>query len=389
MKKHFRLISVFVVVMVLLLALSVGLGLAQEQNPPRDNVSGGDAVQSRSSYLPVQGRLTDAAGAPLNGTYDLTFRIYDVFTGGTALCEDVVPTVSVTGGLFSTAMDMQGCSAFDGRQLYLGIQVAADPEMTPRAFVDNVPYAWTLRPGAEISSTIGGDAILDIDNYSPTGRGLRAEIQATSGENMAVLGASRSPQGFGGYFYNNGGGTGLYGKSDTGAAIVAGGTGVIRSSAQSSLWISGNGLRAYNETNTTVSINTAGGARITRNATVGDRYVMLPIAVPGTLYGQNVTVTGLDITYITQTDFDVITDVRLRRQIGACDSCFVEIYHDAADHVCDAANHSTGCTLHFDLTTNNALSADSGVLHLGIGLAFSGASTWVDIGGVRLTLEHE
>jgi hypothetical protein len=98
--------------------------------------------------------------------------------------------------------------------------------MTPRQAIDNVPYAWTLRPGAEINGTVDADAVLDIDNASSTGRGLRVEAMATTGVNYAVVGGARSPEGYGGYFYNNGGGTGLVGISYLASApgILAHGT---------------------------------------------------------------------------------------------------------------------------------------------------------------------
>jgi len=214
MKKYIPL-TIGLLAVAFLLAFAVGQGKAQQANQPRGRQAGPEAPASRSSYIPVQGRLTDASGNPLTGSYDLTFRLYDIFTGGTALCTSLVAAVTVEGGLFNTYMDMQGCAEIDGRQLYLGIQVEADPEMTPRQYIDNVPYAWSLRPGAGISGTIGGDAILDIDNYSSTGRGLRAEAQATTGVNYAVIGASRSVDGYGGYFYNNGGGVGLYAYTDS------------------------------------------------------------------------------------------------------------------------------------------------------------------------------
>jgi len=38
--------------------------------------------------------------------------------------------------------------------------------MTPRQYVDNVPYAWGLRPGAIISATMGNNAILHIENWA-------------------------------------------------------------------------------------------------------------------------------------------------------------------------------------------------------------------------------
>jgi hypothetical protein len=206
MKKYIP-ITIGLLAVALLLAFAAGQGRAQQANPEDDRVTSPDAP--RSSFIPIQGRLTDSGGNPLNGTYTVTFNLYDVSSGGTILCDDM-EYVEVENGLFNTYMSMQGCSAIDGRLLYLGIQVGDDPEMTPRQYIDNVVTAWTLRPGANISGTIGTDAILDIDNYGSGGRGLRAEAQATTGESIAVVGASRSPAGYGGYFYNNGGGVGLY-----------------------------------------------------------------------------------------------------------------------------------------------------------------------------------
>ncbi|MFQ6099797.1 MAG: hypothetical protein ACE5OS_00980 [Anaerolineae bacterium] len=52
-----------------------------------------------SSIVPIQGRLTDDSGNPLDGSYSVRARIYDVSTGGTALCEDT-DTVTVDNGLF-------------------------------------------------------------------------------------------------------------------------------------------------------------------------------------------------------------------------------------------------------------------------------------------------
>ncbi len=53
------------------------------------------------NMIPVQGKLTDASGMPLNGDFSITFRLYDVFSGGTALCLDT-NVVNVVNGLFNS-----------------------------------------------------------------------------------------------------------------------------------------------------------------------------------------------------------------------------------------------------------------------------------------------
>ena len=51
--------------------------------------------------ITYQGKLTDAAGNPLTGTYSVTFRLYDVSSGGTALATDI-HSVNASKGLFTT-----------------------------------------------------------------------------------------------------------------------------------------------------------------------------------------------------------------------------------------------------------------------------------------------
>jgi hypothetical protein len=196
----------------LLISLLSGYALAQEPEPdtPSRPLSP-DVPAASSNFIPIQGRLTDASGNPLNGVLDLTLRMYSSYTGGTALCEDVSGTTTVDG-LFIAYMDARGCP-IDGRQLYLSIQVNDDPEMSPRQFITNVPYAWSLRPGAVISGTINNSAIMHIENWGASGRGLRVYAMDQTSTNYGIVGASRSPNGYGGYFYNNGGGVGLYASS--------------------------------------------------------------------------------------------------------------------------------------------------------------------------------
>ncbi len=109
--------------------------------------NGTNQVLAMNNSIPIQGKLTDAGGNPLTGSYEIKATIYDADTGGTALCTDT-DTVAVTKGLF--AMDMANClpNVFGGvTQLYLGIQVGSDPEMTPRQPLYSVPFAKGLSNG--------------------------------------------------------------------------------------------------------------------------------------------------------------------------------------------------------------------------------------------------
>ena len=362
----------------LLIILTVSFANAQEGQPQREGAAP-ETVEAVSNYIPIQGRLTDSGGHPLNGAYNLTFRLYDTSSGGTALCEDT-RSLTVAEGIFSTYMRADSCP-IDGRQLFLGVEVGSDGEMTPRQFIDNVPYAWSLRPEAKVESN-SSSSILYLNNL---GDGVGLWSASISG--AGVHGASGLSAGVEGYSLN---GPGVYGESLSGIAIAA--NGAITSTAPTYLWISGNGVRPYRQSDsTTIDMNNTGGATIYRGATTGLKNVMLPITIPGTLYGQNVRITDLDLYWVGATQFDVISAVLMRRQTGVCSTspCYVNILFDSADHVCDVATDPTGCTLHYDLTTNNVLSSNSGVIYLTIELGFNGPASPIDFGGARLTLEYD
>lgn len=106
----------------------------------------------------VQGRLTNAGGSAINTPVSITASLYDVNTGGTARCTDT-DTVTPVNGLFAMAMDFCTADDFNGDQLWLGIKVGTDAEMTPRQEIHAVPYAWGLRPGAIVK---GADSYIFV-----------------------------------------------------------------------------------------------------------------------------------------------------------------------------------------------------------------------------------
>jgi len=155
-------IILIVLSVALLLSFGVFLSLAQEEQPGNKNTPTRMENNPVASYIPIQGRLTNSSGNPLSGNYSVRFNIYDVDSEGTALCS-TTKTINIVNGLFS---DTMSCASgiIDGRQLWLGIKVGDDAEMTPRQPIYPVPYAWSLIPATSIKGSTVHSAILELKN---------------------------------------------------------------------------------------------------------------------------------------------------------------------------------------------------------------------------------
>ncbi|MFN3693696.1 MAG: hypothetical protein ACK4UV_01710, partial [Ignavibacterium sp.] len=98
--------------------------------------------QSIPQTINFQGVLKDASGNIVpNGDYNLTFKIYNVESGGTALWTET-KLINVTNGIFSTQLgSVTPISLPFDAAYWLGITVGSDPEMTPRTPFTSVPYS--------------------------------------------------------------------------------------------------------------------------------------------------------------------------------------------------------------------------------------------------------
>lgn len=101
-----------------------------------------------------QGYLTDSMGSAVaDGTYSITFSIYD--SASTLLWSEVQTTVEVADGIFSVHIGQDPLGnpfpEFYGN-MYLGVKVGSDPEMTPRQLITTVPFAFK----AADSERLGG-----------------------------------------------------------------------------------------------------------------------------------------------------------------------------------------------------------------------------------------
>ncbi|RLA99950.1 MAG: hypothetical protein DRG83_12260, partial [Deltaproteobacteria bacterium] len=134
------------------------------------------------STINFQGRLTDKTGTPLNGDYDMTFRLFNVENGGTFLwTED--QTVTVTDGVYSVELGSVASfdtSIFENDSLYLEVWILNE-EVSPPTY--EVPT-----PRQKITSTAfaikAGDsekfAGYDIDHFDSTYVNVDEENSITS-----------------------------------------------------------------------------------------------------------------------------------------------------------------------------------------------------------------
>lgn len=126
------------------------------------------------AMMSYQGKLQNSQGAPLDGTFNINFSIYDVASGGTALWTET-QSVSVNEGLFIVllgSVESLPVGLFSAQVRYLGVKVGADPEMTPRRQIVTAAYAHHAQ-SADIASDVQDGSITDADvsptaNISPT-----------------------------------------------------------------------------------------------------------------------------------------------------------------------------------------------------------------------------
>jgi hypothetical protein len=126
------------------------------------------AAQTAPAQLPMQGFLTDTAGEPVDRETTMVFALYTADTGGAPIYSET-QTVTVEAGYFTA--EIGGATALDlglfrdNGTVFVGIQVGADPEMTPRLPLGSVPYAAFAQnaasAGAVAANAVNSAAVAD------------------------------------------------------------------------------------------------------------------------------------------------------------------------------------------------------------------------------------
>jgi len=160
------------------------------------------AASGINTQINYQARLMDSSEFPVaDGTYSVKFSLYDAPTGGTRLWTatgtTATPTaldISVSNGLFTVLLGDEsttggsqnslGSVNWDTDNVYLGVTIGADTEMTPRKRLSAAPQAFNSRQlqGMYASGTaFGANSLFALNQTSNTAAtGTRTALEVRS-----------------------------------------------------------------------------------------------------------------------------------------------------------------------------------------------------------------
>ena len=134
--------------------------------------------------ISFSGRLATSTG-PVTGSVNLTFKLYDAATAGTALWTETHSNLSTDDGLVFVDAGMLTTldeTILDGRKLYLEVTVETET-LAPRLAINSVPYA--VRAAAAKSADLLGGVIGPGDVITSV-TGSSGVVATKTGNAMAV-----------------------------------------------------------------------------------------------------------------------------------------------------------------------------------------------------------
>jgi hypothetical protein len=159
---------------------------------------------SAPGILSFQGRITDLSETPITTASNMTFRLYSVPTSGTALWTGTCSVTPDQDGIFdiilgSTCGTAIPTSVFaENNEIYLGITVGSDTEMSPRQRIAASAYALnadTLK-GFTPSQAPNADEVVVLDSSGNLVFGVTEPVISATG-NIKISPGSGSNVGIG------------------------------------------------------------------------------------------------------------------------------------------------------------------------------------------------
>jgi hypothetical protein len=164
--------------------------------------------QSIPQTINYQGLLKNASGVVVaNGDYNLTFKLYDVESGGSPLWAET-KLITILDGIINTQLGSVSpiTLPFD-TEYWLGITIAAEIELSPRIKLASVPYSFTSMnvPDASLTAAkiANGQIVKSINS-------LTDNVNLVAGTNITIV-----PSGNNLTINAAGGGSGSIGGSGT------------------------------------------------------------------------------------------------------------------------------------------------------------------------------
>ncbi|MCH9025434.1 MAG: hypothetical protein IH931_08890, partial [candidate division Zixibacteria bacterium] len=106
----------------------------------------GPSFANVPQLINFQGVLIDSVGTPLDGSFDITFRIYNQPTSGSAFWIETHIGEPVNDGLFAVILGsitpLGSAKSATSHEFWLGITIGSDPEQSPRSQLISVPFAF-------------------------------------------------------------------------------------------------------------------------------------------------------------------------------------------------------------------------------------------------------
>jgi len=152
-------------------------------------IFGVPALAALPQTINYQGYLKSSDGTPVNSAVDVTFALYAAESGGAALWSET-RGVTPENGVYSVQLGSAApfpANLFTNDNLFLGVKVANETEMTPRRQFTPVPYA--IR--AVSADTAGGVAPGSVTDSAITGPISDGKLSA----NVALLGNAQTVTG--------------------------------------------------------------------------------------------------------------------------------------------------------------------------------------------------
>ena len=376
-----KLFIVMVATIALLAVVAVGTALGQEpedvelpiQEPietPGESAAGVGAMAAQQPQytLNYQGYLTDDSGNRLNGTFDLTFNLYqDPVTTTVRWGPEVHADVPVTDGLFHVVLgdlSQPGSKTlypvYFRDALYLEVAVDGTP-LTPRQPLRPSAYAYGIVPG---TMAVG----------DPLGiyYGLYVYNEGTNSEDVGIFAS--------GYQYGlkaqetGPGDEAIYSQNFVNAKGY-------KSREPSYVWVPGYAAVSAVEATDAVTIRPTYSGTAYISATVGTGLVFIPMTIPSQLLGQEVSVEELAVYYKTTNGSTYIDQTVLARMTSP--GQIELLINDATDR-----DSTTPISYTLATTGNYTLTAEAGPVSIQLALNFAGVSDEIYLYGVRLRLGH-